>query len=382
MVRTCIYRKQHLGSIPRCTSRSLWCLTVFLLVWIRFVNEELVRSARGVQTFFFPMLFTSIAFATGMTCKSCAVLCQCVMVISMTSEPLQQTLHRWVVHSELAIQVVERTYPEGMSASQEWTMWLAQDDFPSVTQTKDVKLHAVHTPEDWRRLLALRVDVEKAFGLEDAELVALFVEDVRRKSQQFEGQWYLAQVEGEDVGEIGLLIFEWEGRRVGRLQDVDILPRFQGRGYGRQLLQQICALASKRDCEGLCLMAKAEDWPRHWYRRFGFVQVGDYTSQPQHLGLLRAEIWKTLVGSAQCHTAILYGSWACGRATAVCDVRVVGLADSGTFEHRRTPWKYGVIDVQVYPQSQWSHAVKLPGISDGLVLKERDGFGTQLLRSL
>ncbi len=51
-------------------------------------------------------------------------------------------------------------------------------------------------------------------------------------------------------------------------------PDARGRGYGDALLTRALELAAGAGCDLVVLEAVADDWPRHWYARRGFTEVG------------------------------------------------------------------------------------------------------------
>jgi predicted nucleotidyltransferase len=84
-----------------------------------------------------------------------------------------------------------------------------------------------------------------------------------------------------------------------------------------------------------------------------------------------------------CHTTILYGSRARGDATAGSDVDFICIRDSGPALRDARVVDGTYFDAFIYPES----AVKTPDASllrvlPGVVLRERDGFGTALLRKI
>jgi hypothetical protein len=84
-----------------------------------------------------------------------------------------------------------------------------------------------------------------------------------------------------------------------------------------------------------------------------------------------------------CHTAILYGSWARGQATAESDVDVLCVRDEGqSFRDARIV--EGVyLDAFIYPRAALaSPAPALLRARDGVVLREAHGCGTALLAEL
>jgi N-acetylglutamate synthase-like GNAT family acetyltransferase len=58
------------------------------------------------------------------------------------------------------------------------------------------------------------------------------------------------------------------------LESVMTDPTVRGRGYGDAVLARSLELAARAGCDLVVLEAAADDWPRHWYARRGFEQVG------------------------------------------------------------------------------------------------------------
>lgn len=192
----------------------------------------------------------------------------------MKSSAYQAALHAWILESERQLRACERWQPEGSAA--EYTLFLPAPAF--LSPASQLKLQAVNSEKHWQQMFELRMQIEAAYGLDQPEIVEQLVADIRYKQKHLQGQWYLARVAGQWVGEIGLVPSECllQGQRVrlGRLQDVDILPAYQGQGYGHQLLAAICQQALAQGLAGLGLMALQEDWPAQWYQRLGFERVG------------------------------------------------------------------------------------------------------------
>ncbi|MCZ2859892.1 GNAT family N-acetyltransferase [Blastococcus sp. VKM Ac-2987] len=51
-------------------------------------------------------------------------------------------------------------------------------------------------------------------------------------------------------------------------------PAARGRGHGDAVLARILELAADAGCDLVVLEAAGDDWPRHWYARRGFEQIG------------------------------------------------------------------------------------------------------------
>ncbi len=63
--------------------------------------------------------------------------------------------------------------------------------------------------------------------------------------------------------------------RTASLDNVGTLAAYTGRGYGDALLAAAARRAAGAGCDLLVLEALRDDWPRGWYTRRGFVDVGE-----------------------------------------------------------------------------------------------------------
>ncbi|MGZ6371544.1 MAG: GNAT family N-acetyltransferase [Bdellovibrionota bacterium] len=153
-------------------------------------------------------------------------------------------------------------------------------DLPTSMEEAPITLRRVESDEDWRELTALRLTVERAYGLDSPELVRELIAQTRRCVRELSGAWYFARLRegGELVGEIGLIPFTRAGFRFVRFQDVDILPAHQGKGLGNALLSEALAEASRLGARAVCLKADTDDWPLEWYLARGFEALGEWES--------------------------------------------------------------------------------------------------------
>lgn len=97
------------------------------------------------------------------------------------------------------------------------------------------------------------------------------------------------------------------------------------------------------------------------------------------------EICKELSSQHDCHTIILYGSRATGNANSTSDYDVAGIFEQGVMNRiaRFDSIHQVFIDLFVYPESvfqtiQEEHLI----MHDGIVLKEKEQFGTHLLEKI
>jgi GNAT superfamily N-acetyltransferase len=130
--------------------------------------------------------------------------------------------------------------------------------------------------EEIGRLHAVLWRTEWMPGISDDEVDQL----VARRSFAAEGSTALAWV----VRDAGLHDIECGGLAAcvdldvrGWAAEVDALATREparGRGYADALLATAVAAAADRGCTHAVLSALVEDWPREWYARRGFVEVG------------------------------------------------------------------------------------------------------------
>jgi GNAT superfamily N-acetyltransferase len=77
-------------------------------------------------------------------------------------------------------------------------------------------------------------------------------------------------VSGDLVASTDLCLRGW----TGEIDAVATLTAFRGKGYAAALMASAIEAATARGCTHVVLSALAEDWPRAWYSRLGFVEVG------------------------------------------------------------------------------------------------------------
>ncbi len=64
---------------------------------------------------------------------------------------------------------------------------------------------------------------------------------------------------------------------ITELDGLATLTAYRGRGYGEALMAAGCAYAHEVGAELVTLAALVEDWPRTWYVRLGFTELGPAT---------------------------------------------------------------------------------------------------------
>jgi ribosomal protein S18 acetylase RimI-like enzyme len=186
---------------------------------------------------------------------------------------------RMVRATEEKLSQARNTAP-GHSLKKTTALWIELPSKSDKFIQDTLYLHPIATKDDWQSMAELRAKVESRFGTPTPDAVVTMITEIQQCQQRLNSQWYLAKLKSETlpVGEIGLVQFQFERIKIGRLQDVDIEPAYQGRGLGNHLLAAIVQQADLLGLDALCLKADSDDWPLQWYMRRGFTPVGEWMS--------------------------------------------------------------------------------------------------------
>jgi predicted nucleotidyltransferase len=91
----------------------------------------------------------------------------------------------------------------------------------------------------------------------------------------------------------------------------------------------------------------------------------------------------TMMEAHGCHTAILYGSWARGDATSSSDIDLIFIREDGPAVRDACVEDGIYVDAFIYPEAKLKTLEpSLLRVLGGVVLRERDGFGSALLTQL
>ena len=89
---------------------------------------------------------------------------------------------------------------------------------------------------------------------------------------------YIAELNGRPVGTFALLIMDnlgHLGARSALAEDVAVLPEYQGRGIGREMMAYAIELAAGKRCYKLALSSNARRVDAHrFYESLGFTRHG------------------------------------------------------------------------------------------------------------
>jgi len=116
--------------------------------------------------------------------------------------------------------------------------------------------------ESWRRDLPARPDRERV------------IEDLIARERLNDA---VVAVTNLVVREQGRVVASGQLRVDGATAAVDSVltdPGARGRGYADAVLARAIDLAARSGCDLVVLEAAADDWPRHWYGRRGFAELG------------------------------------------------------------------------------------------------------------
>jgi GNAT superfamily N-acetyltransferase len=83
----------------------------------------------------------------------------------------------------------------------------------------------------------------------------------------------LAIYDGDEVAAHADLFID-RAHRISQFENVVTDDAFRGRGYGTSLVRDALRRSLEAGSEISFLTADFDDWPRHWYQRLGYVEVG------------------------------------------------------------------------------------------------------------
>jgi len=133
-------------------------------------------------------------------------------------------------------------------------------------------LQACDSDERWALYEEHRVPVEREFGLGETEARAMVRLTRERAVRLGLLLWLATDSKRQVVG--GVAAFRHsQDATVARLQEVDVFPAHRGQGFGAALLEAARLHLSSQDARVLIMGADEDDWPLHWYRRLGFLDV-------------------------------------------------------------------------------------------------------------
>lgn len=134
-----------------------------------------------------------------------------------------------------------------------------------------LRLLPIVAEELWAVYERERVLIEEPFGA-GPEQVADMVAGLRRRSCDLGLAMLLGVADGEPVAAVGFFEVPDHPGCV-RLQEVDVFPRYQGRGHGDDLMRRITTELRAAGFSTILIGADEDDWPLAWYRRHGFEDL-------------------------------------------------------------------------------------------------------------
>jgi ribosomal protein S18 acetylase RimI-like enzyme len=117
---------------------------------------------------------------------------------------------------------------------------------------------------------AIRGAREAALADRDDDLTRQIAEYTERLAAANGGRIFAAF----DGGEPGAFCALYERDGVGAIDEVTTIGRFRGRGLGNAVVNAALRTSLADGADLTFLNADADDWPKQWYERLGFVEVG------------------------------------------------------------------------------------------------------------
>jgi GNAT superfamily N-acetyltransferase len=109
---------------------------------------------------------------------------------------------------------------------------------------------------------------EQPFGWQDEA-----VEQLAAMDERFGGA-----VAGRDFGaplsDPACVCRLYTGMGIGQVDEVGTVEARRGRGHASAAVLAAAGAAADEGCDPVFLLTDAGDWPRHWYRRLGFSEIG------------------------------------------------------------------------------------------------------------
>jgi ribosomal protein S18 acetylase RimI-like enzyme len=174
--------------------------------------------------------------------------------------------HRKLVLPDSAQTVARELTRRGWSRARIATMeYIGDGDLPAAQDAEQVDPRAIRGAR------------EGALADRDPDLTRQIAEYTERLAAANDGRVLAAFAEGE-VGAFCAL-FERDG--VGEIDEVTTLDRFRKRGLGNAVVTAALRTSLAHGNTMTFLNADADDWPKRWYERLGFSEVG-----------LRYEVWR------------------------------------------------------------------------------------------
>jgi len=132
-----------------------------------------------------------------------------------------------------------------------------------VDRAEELELDALRPAR--RRLMA-------GYPWSTPELMDVLHEAKRLIGERVETHFFGIVVDGEVVSYADLYL----DPPAAQIEDVGTLEEHRGKGYASAVVLRAADEARGRGADLIFLVADAQDWPQHWYRRLGFEPIGHY----------------------------------------------------------------------------------------------------------
>lgn len=135
-----------------------------------------------------------------------------------------------------------------------------------------IVLQPIATEADWHYYTQQRIVVESSYGVTELR-ARIMVEELRARAERVGMTMFFALRQQEVIGAIGSFRLAAPDHHFARLQEVDVLPTWRGKGYGTLMLMAMLRHNMSEGCTVVAIGADEDDWPLDWYRRHAFTDV-------------------------------------------------------------------------------------------------------------
>lgn len=177
----------------------------------------------------------------------------------------------------LALATEQRVYPNATLLTRHQDVGVAKSLMVRPTGTpvatiSSIRLVPITTEAQWSVYADRRVEVEAGFGADESHAREM-VYELRHRCARIDLDVFAAMHQELMIGGIARFRLPAPHEHWARLQEVDIFPRWRGRGHGSVMLSSMMRLLGGEGSAMAVVGADEDDWPITWYRRHGFREV-------------------------------------------------------------------------------------------------------------
>jgi len=136
-------------------------------------------------------------------------------------------------------------------------------------RSSDLESIEEHGFDDEVRELQMETTRREKWGT-DEEVVTMLVGHHGELAKTIGARFFAARVDGRLAGSCELYLDGDEAQ----IESVDTLEEYRGRGLASAFVLRAAAEARAAGAAWIHLYADGDDWPKHWYAKLGFDEVG------------------------------------------------------------------------------------------------------------